>query len=77
MKKPIGRQPGYTVSEETKALISKSAKGRIAVNKRRVLIEGVTYDSLRAASKALNLPSSTLTYRCLSVSETFKEWRFI
>jgi hypothetical protein len=77
MKKPVGRQPGYTVSEETKALISKSSKGRVAVNKRGVVVNGVAYESIRIAAKTLDVKTPTLVYRCLSQSEAFKEWNFV
>jgi hypothetical protein len=76
-KNPIGRQPGYTVSDSTKALISASRKGSIPVNRQGVIIEGTIYESIRAASKALNINTSTISYRCLSLNARFKEWNFL
>lgn len=76
-KKPVGRQAGYTVSDETKALISASSKGREAVNKRGVVVKGVEYPSIRIAAAILNVKPSTLVYRCLTKSEAFKEWNFL
>lgn len=74
MKKPVGRQPGFKLSDESKALISKSRKGSVPVNRQCVSIDGVKYESIRAASKALNVKLSTVTYRCLSISAQFDGW---
>ena len=76
-KNPVGRQPGYTVAESTKALISASRKGSTPVNRQSVAIEGTIYESIRAASKALNINPSTVSYRCLSLNARFNEWNFL
>jgi len=73
----VGRQPGYTMTDSTKALISASRKGSIPVNRQGVSINGVKYESIRAASNTLKVNPSTVSYRCLSHSDRFSEWIFL
>ncbi len=42
-----------------------------------VVVEGVTYDNLREASRALNTPYSTLKHRCESKNPLYKECYFV
>lgn len=43
---------------------------------RQVVINGVTYDNCKDASRALNIAYGTIKHRCTSDSDTFKEWYF-
>lgn len=42
-----------------------------------VVVEGVTYDNLKEASRALNTPYSTLKHRCVSNNPLYREYYFV
>lgn len=73
-KNPVGRPSGYKMTDESKLLIGAASKGRVPVNRAAVSIEGITYESIKVAAKAHNIPEQTLRHRLLSQSERFKEW---
>jgi len=62
---------GRTISEETRKKRSESS-----VNKRPCNIEGVRYESIAEASKALNIKWDKVSDRIKSKSEKFKNWNY-
>jgi len=75
--RPRGRPVGTKLSDETKARIGAASKGRPSATARPLSINGVTYKSALAASRAVNLPMGTVRTRCLSDTEQFKDWFFL
>lgn len=67
-------KPKPPFSEEHRKNIGKSSKGRICKSRRKVIINGVTYDHMHDASKILSVPLSTIQYRLSSVK--FKDWNY-
>lgn len=62
-------------SEETKAKLSLTSKGRLPVNHIEVVIEGVEYESFTGAGRELNLSPSVVWHRCtVSTNAKFKDW---
>lgn len=75
-KKPVGRPPGFVMSDSAKKLISAAHKGQPAANRRRISICGVEYASFKEASTALNIKNGTLRSRVLSQTQMWKEWTY-
>lgn len=57
---------GKTHSKETKEKIAKSNRGRIPTNTRRVIADGVSYDSVTECSKVLYVSPALIIYRIKS-----------
>ena len=76
-KNPRGRPVGYKMSDESKALVGAASKGRIPRNRRRIIIEGTEFDSIRIAARELKLPIGTVRSRVLSDTNTFEQWKFL
>lgn len=76
-KNPVGRPTGYKMSQASKDLVGATSKGRIPVNRRKVSIDGVVYESTKLASTTLNLAPATIRYRILSDSKSFEQWHFV
>lgn len=64
---------GRTLSDELKNKIQESHRCRM----RKVYVEGVVYDGVNIAYRALGMSKAKLTYRLKSQTETFKEWRYL
>ena len=77
MKNPVGRPIGYKMTEASKLLVGATSKGRIPVNRRKVSIEGVIFDSIKIASNTLNHAPATIRYRLLSDSKAFEQWLYV
>lgn len=59
------------VTEETRKLMSESCS-----SKKRVIIDGVEYDSIVDAAKRTGINWNTVRNRCLSKSDQFIEYQF-
>ena len=57
--------------------ISESRKGSLPGNAISVNINGEIFNSFNKASIALNLPVTTIRYRCKSLNSKFKNWNII
>ena len=79
---------GKTHSEETKAKMSATRKGRtkdedwlrkITLSQKRTLVEinGVRYESLSAAAKALGESVQTISYRVKNPNPKFANWKLL
>lgn len=64
---------GRTLSDELKNKIQEGHRCRM----KKVYVEGVIYDGVNIAHKALGMSKAKLTYRLKSQSENFKEWRYL
>lgn len=58
-------------SDETKEKIREKAIGRKPVNRIKISIDGIIYESYNDASKKLGLPVVTIRWRCLSNNPKF------
>lgn len=68
---------GKTHSDEFKAKMSKRMKGVTPPNAIKCEIDGVLYQSLGQAHKALNIPYGVLIYRCKSKTKRFANYKLI
>lgn len=76
----IGYKNGFfnkTHNDETKEKISKSNKGKKPINRIRISINDVIYESYNDASKQLNIPIVTIRWRCLSKNPNFINYKLI
>jgi group I intron endonuclease len=62
-------------SIETKKLISETSKNRVPVNKRKVVIEKIIFESVLSAAKCHNVCSATILYRIKS--KNYKEYSYV
>lgn len=70
---------GKNHSEELKNKMSEERKG-ILINKdcvKAVVIEGIEYESLSSAARALNIEQSLLWHRLKSTNPKFKNWNYL
>lgn len=67
---------GKKHSKKTKQLISKKNSGPNLRKRLEVTIEGITYDGLTTAAKALNVPLATVCYRLNSTNPIFVNWNY-
>lgn len=65
---------GKQHSESTKRKLSEANKGNKPTNMTPVNINGVSYESLREASNAINVPVVTVRHRVLSNNPKFATW---
>lgn len=65
-------KPPFT--EEHRKNIGKSSKGRICSSRRKITVNGVTYNHMHEASNLLSVPLSTIQYRLRS--DNFSEWNY-
>lgn len=78
---------GSTHTEETRAKMSDSLKGKIVspdtraaisvTKSRAVLCGGVRYESVRLAAEALGIPYNSVVSRIVSTSKRFENWQWI
>ena len=64
-------------SEESKDKIRQKRIGKKPVNRIKIDIDGVIYDSYHDASKELSIPVVTIRWRCLSKNEKFNNYKLI
>lgn len=78
-KKKIGNaHKGKTTPEATKRLMSLAALGKVKPNLYRpVEINGVSFESLKAAASELNMKPGDVRYRVASSLEKFSNWKYI
>lgn len=65
---------GRRHSDDVKAILSEANKGKLPPNTLPVVIDGVEYVSCTDASRALNVPVPTVTYRVKSPNPKFANW---
>lgn len=66
---------GKTHTQETKDLIGKANKGSVPPNRKRVMVEGVEYDSMSDVSVVYNIGVPLVSFRCTkSTNPKFKGW---
>jgi group I intron endonuclease len=68
---------GKKMSEETKAKLLKANLGKVSPNRRQLSIDGVVYESLTAASKALGIGMPTILFRIKSNSPKFANYFYL
>lgn len=74
-----GRPTGYKMSDEAKQLCSKSHEDRTNYYTRKVVINGVVYNSVKSAAIAHNVSKSTVVYRIKNLYNTksFEGWKYL
>lgn len=68
---------GKTHSEESRNLMSQRLRGRAPINRRAVLIDGVIYESVRAASVAYGVSEGAIIGRIRSITESFQGYSYL
>ena len=68
---------GKRHTEESKNLISKKNKGNTPVNRTKIVVEGVEYESLHQATLQSGINMSTIRHRTRSTSEKFKDTYYV
>lgn len=61
--KSRGRPRGYRMSEESKKILRESLEGRTQYYRREIMCNGVKYNSITEAAKALGISVGTVSYR--------------
>lgn len=67
---------GKKHSEKTKNKISEKNKGNIPVNRRKVVINGIEYESLKEASKQTGINNTTILWRINSKNIKYKDYKY-
>jgi hypothetical protein len=67
---------GIKRTREQKAKISTSLKSNNNAIKKPLFVNGIPYESLKAAGKALNIDPDVVRSRVLSKSYKFKDWKY-
>ena len=65
---------GHRHSAEVKARLSEANKGKVPPSVLPVIIDGVSYGSCSEASRTLDVPLPTVTYRVKSTNPKFASW---
>lgn len=73
----LGKCKGKKVSKETRKKISESRMGIKPSTCKKVMINGIEYESITDASNKLDIKLTTLWHRINSYSEKFKEYKLL
>lgn len=68
---------GRSHTKETKEKIARVHRGKVPVNARRIIVNGVIYQSVTEAGRQLNTHTTTVLHRCNSKNIKFKDWKFL
>lgn len=67
---------GRTHSEKTREILSKKLKGQRPPNERKIMVEGVLYQSAASCARKLGLNTSTVTWRARQ-KDKFLNWKYV